>query len=238
MKMRYFFCGLIVFMIGAGVCLYPLIQDKYTTYQQEKMVEDVRNEIFEQIMKDNENKKEDIIGNEASSENVGENNTNKNEEETLIVEVEENEEEIEYVESSSEKLKGQKIIGIVEIKKIKVVFPIVEGTEKDNLHIAIGHMVKTSGIGEKGNCVIAGHRGGKLGEFFKNLHLLSEGDVIELTDLTGYIHKYEVYDSFIVEPTRMDVTYNNDPYDRTVTLITCEDNGTKRLIIKAKYVDI
>lgn len=235
MKMRYFWCGLIVFLIGVGVCLYPIIQDKYTNYQQEKMVEDVRNEIYDQIMKDNEEKKEEVVTTKKPEENNANNTDNKKQDEAII-EVEQND-EVEYVESTSENLKGQKIIGIVEIERLKVVFPIVEGTEKENLHVAIGHMVNTSGIGKKGNCVIAGHRGGKLGEFFKNAHLLKEGDIIELTDLTGYVHRYSVYDSFVVEPTRMDVTYNNDPYDRTVTLITCEDNGTKRLIVKGKYVD-
>lgn len=228
MKMRFFYAGLLIFFIGVAVCLYPIIQDKYTSHKQNKMVEDVRNEIFEQIMKDNVNKEENTGKVEENGEQAGEG---------TVIDVEQNDGDIEYVESTDENLKGQKIVGIVEIDKIKVVFPIVEGTEKDNLHVAIGHMVNTSGIGEKGNCVIAGHRGGRLGEFFKNAHLLKEGDVIELTDLTGYVHKYEVYDSFVVEPTRMDVTYNNDPYERTVTLITCEDNGTKRLIVKAKYMD-
>ena len=53
MKMRYFVIGLIVFFVGVGVCLYPLIQDKYTSYKQEKMVEQVRDEIYNQIMNNN-----------------------------------------------------------------------------------------------------------------------------------------------------------------------------------------
>lgn len=233
MKMKYFVTGLIIFFVGAAVCLYPVIQDKYTDYRQEKMVDEVRNEIYEQIMNDNlgtDDKEDKKDGNENGVS--GEKNNDFAE-----MELEQEDTQIEYVESKDETLKGQKIIGIVEIEKLKVVYPIVEGTKKDNLHVAIGHMVKTSGIGEKGNCVIAGHRGGALGTFFKNLHLLGNGDIIELTDLNGRIHKYEVYDSFVVEPTQMEVTYNNDPYDRTVTLITCEDNGTKRLIIKGKYVE-
>ena len=236
MKMKYFFLGIAVFLIGAGVCLYPVIQEKYNAYKQKKMIEEVRKEITDKIMQNNEDtdkKNENDKNNEGDKGNEG----NNQGEEIEKIEVEQNDGEIEYVESTDKNLKGQKIVGIVEIKEIKIIFPIVEGTAKENLHVAIGHMKKTAGIGEKGNCVIAGHRGGVLGEFFKNLDELQNGDIIELTDLTGYIHKYEVYDHFIVEPTRMDVTYNNDPYERTVTLITCEDNGTKRLIVKGKYIE-
>lgn len=235
MKMKYFITGLIVFFVGAIVCLYPIIQDKYTDYRQKKMVDEVRNEIYEQIMNDNHKTDEGTDDKEEGEDKGNDDAESKNDFEEM--ELEQEDTKVDYVESKDKNLKGQKIIGIVEIDKLEVVYPIVEGTKKNNLHVAIGHMVKTAGIGETGNCVIAGHRGGALGTFFKNVHLLRNGDIIELTDLNGRIHEYEVYDSFIVEPTQMEVTYNNDPYDRTVTLITCEDNGTKRLIIKGKYVE-
>lgn len=229
MKMRYFITGLIVFLTGVIICLYPMIQDKYTQHRQEKMVDEVRDEIYEQIMSGN-------LGKDDNDDKKEDSNT-QSENDFVEMELQQEDTQIDYIESDDENLKGQKIIGIVEIKKIEAIYPVVEGTNKDNLHVAIGHMEKTSGIGEKGNCAIAGHRGGVLGLFFKKLHLLENGDIIELTDLNGRIHKYEVYDSFVVEPTRMDVTYNNDPYEKTVTLITCEDNGTKRLIVKGKYVE-
>lgn len=237
MKMRYFVIGLIVFFVGVGVCLYPLIQDKYTSYKQEKMVEQVRDEIYNQIMNNNAKPTSAPEDNaEDNSGNVEDEDNNDEQKQQDVIEVEQHD-DIQYIESDIDSLKGQKIIGIVEIDKLDVTYPIVEGTNKDNLHVAIGHMVKTSGIGKEGNCVIAGHRGGALGEFFKRLDLLDEGDVIKLVDLSGTPHLYEVYDSFVVEPTRMDVTYNNDPYEKTITLITCEANGTKRLIVKGKYIE-
>ena len=60
-------------------------------------------------------------------------------------------------------------IGIVEIEKINVLYAVVEGTEDEQINRAVGHLKESAGIGQQGNCVIAGHRGGYYGTFFERL---------------------------------------------------------------------
>lgn len=132
-------------------------------------------------------------------------------------------------------LNGQKLLGILEIDKLDIVFPIVEGTERGNIRAAIGHMKKTALPGQEGNCVLAGHRGGIYGEFFKNIHKLKKGDTVALTDLNGIIYTYMVYEQFIVEP--QDIWVVDEIGGKTLTLVSCEKNGTKRLIVRCSLAE-
>lgn len=130
-------------------------------------------------------------------------------------------------------LKKQEIIGLIDISKIKVKMIVVEGTDWDNIRVTIGHMKQTKKFGQLGNCALAGHRGGTYGTFFKHIDKLEVGDEIVLTDLEGFTYKYYVYDKFITEPTDMAVI-NDIEGERTLTLISCENNGAERLIVHAK----
>lgn len=123
-------------------------------------------------------------------------------------------------------------IGIVEIDQIDVLYAIVEGTEDEQINRAVGHLKGSAGIGEQGNCVIAGHRGGYYGTFFERLPELEIGDLVKLTDLNGTEYSYSVYDKKMVEPADWSVTKElND--NHILTLITCEDDTRKRIVVSA-----
>ena len=109
---------------------------------------------------------------------------------------------------------------------------MVEGTTDYNLGVAIGHMTNSVGMGEVGNCALAGHRGGTSGPYFKNINKLTNGDEIRLTDLYGNTYLYKVTESFLVEPNEVWVA-DSDTSQKMLTLITCQDNATKRLIVRA-----
>lgn len=128
---------------------------------------------------------------------------------------------------------SQKLIGMIEIDKIDVNYVIAEGWTRQNICVTIGHMTESSGVGEYGNCVLAGHRGGIYGEFFKNIDKLENGDKIRLIDVYGIEYVYVVYDSFLTSPDDMSVT-ENVANESTLTLVSCEDNAKKRLIVHAK----
>ncbi len=130
-------------------------------------------------------------------------------------------------------LSRQKIIGMIEINKINLKMIIVEGTDWDNIRVTIGHMSQTKGFGELGNCAIAGHRGGTYGTFFKHIDKLEEDDEVRITDLKGKVYKYKVYKQFVTEPTDMAVIDDIEG-EKTLTLISCENNGEDRLIVYAK----
>lgn len=127
-------------------------------------------------------------------------------------------------------LQAQDVIGIVEVEKLDVEYAIVEGSENANIRGAVGHLTNSAMIGAQGNCVIAGHRGGYYGEFFQNLDQMELGDIIKLTDINGKEYLYSVYEKKVIQPWDWSVTENLAD-KRTVTLLTCEDKGTKRLSV-------
>ena len=129
-------------------------------------------------------------------------------------------------------LEKSEVIGIIEIEAIDIRYPIVEGADKSDLAYAIGHIIETAGIGETGNCVLAGHNGSRNGTFFTELNQLKVGDSVILTDKDGMEHEYEVSKTFIVE------SYDNFIKDQTekeeLTLLTCVESGTKRFVCKCE----
>lgn len=123
-------------------------------------------------------------------------------------------------------------MGIIEIEKIDVLYAIVEGTEDAQINRAVGHLTESVGIGQQGNCVLAGHRGGYYGTFFERLPELENGDVVKLTDLNGKEYQYVVYDKKLVDPADWSVIEELGDL-HTLTLITCEDDTRKRYVVFA-----
>ncbi len=105
----------------------------------------------------------------------------------------------------------------------------------------VGHLEKTSWLGDSGNIVIAGHIQLAVEDFgpFLNLRKLEAGDLVMIAD-SGKIVAYQVTDSEAVEPTNVEVTYPTT--EPTLTLLTCTswDNHrgvfSKRLVVRAKMV--
>ncbi len=86
-----------------------------------------------------------------------------------------------------------------------------------------------------GNYVIVGHNY-KNKKMFGKLSGISVGDIVELTDLTGTTLKYEVYDKYKVQPEDTSCTSQRTNGRKEITLITCTNYGTQRLIVKAREV--
>ncbi|MCI8484503.1 MAG: class D sortase [Lachnospiraceae bacterium] len=120
------------------------------------------------------------------------------------------------------------VIGLIEIEALDLKYPIVEGTDSKQLAHGIGHIPNTAAIGEKGNCVLAGHRGSRYGAYFKYLNRLSQGNIIKITDKEGNVYQYEVISWEVVEPYDNSVKAQGE--EKKLTLITCENSGTMRLV--------
>lgn len=216
----------ILFAVGIGIMLYPAYSKKKTADKQEIMMSDLKKKI--------ESNKANNKNNVADNSNTA--NTKKNtydpdlvKEEVEKLEIEENEKIIDN-NNSEDLLKNQQVIGIINIPAINIEFPIVEGSNRANIAVAIGHMKGTSVLGGEGNCVLAGHHGGIYGVFFKNLEKLKKDDNVVLTDEYGTMYTYRVDKSFKVKPTDVYVTDNLEGYN--LTLITCQDNGKNRLVVR------
>ena len=89
---------------------------------------------------------------------------------------------------------------------------------------------------EVGNYCIIGHNY-RSGKMFGQLPEISNGDIIELTDTKyGRTINYEVYDRYQIDPTDTACTSQLTGGKREITLITCKEYGTQRLVVKAREV--
>ncbi len=152
-----------------------------------------------------------------------------------------NEEKPEAIENTQEivdnlniiktQIDEDKITGIIEIPKLNVKAAILEGTDDSALKYSVGHYPGTAGLGEKGNCVLLGHRNYVYGHYFRKLNELKTGDeVIIKKDLN--IYTYIVTESFVVKPEETWVL--DQSKEAYITMITCTPIGTytHRLIVK------
>ena len=126
--------------------------------------------------------------------------------------------------------------GILEIPSLNIKYAIVQGTEKVNLRTAVGHMTEGVDAGEEGNCIIAGHRGGYYGTFFKDIDKLENGAEIYVTDLNNNKYTYYVYEQKWIGPYDWS-ELQGIPGEKTLTLLSCEEQGTLRIIVRARIVE-
>jgi len=121
-------------------------------------------------------------------------------------------------------------IGIIQIESLAIKYPIMEGEGKAQLSHAVGHLSDTAGIGDLGNCVLAGHRGSRYGPIFKHLNQVKTGDEVKVIDSEGTVHSYRVKEAFVTTPD--DISVKRQDGKEELTLVTCEYKGTMRLIIR------
>ena len=152
------------------------------------------------------------------------------EDETEMEETGEEETEAAISEEDAATLAKAEVIGLIESEALDIKYAVLEGAGSYELSCGIGHIPDTAGIGETGNCVLAGHNGSRHGTYFTNLKTLKEGDVIKLTDKKGSRYFYEVESMEVVDP------YDNSVKDqgegKVLTLLTCENSGTMRLTVR------
>lgn len=98
---------------------------------------------------------------------------------------------------------------------------------------AAGYLHDTALPGERGNMVMAGHAGLR-GGVFRDLGALTPGTDV-LVDAAGWRYHYRVRGSTSVWPTQVEVLAPTDT--PTLTLITCTNWDTQRLVVVADLVD-
>lgn len=129
---------------------------------------------------------------------------------------------------------------IINIPSIGVNYPILKETSGTIDHI--DELLKIApcffwgyGPNEVGNYCIVGHNY-RSTKFFSKVLNLENNDIIELTDLTGRTLKYSVYDKYVVNPEDLDCTSQLTNGMKEITLITCTNDSSKRVIVKAREV--
>lgn len=208
----------LLILVGVLIMLYPTANEWYSDRQQEKLLEEAVMSYEESTPPpDLENSYAEVTQILA---------------EESVLDTEPQPQETEKPEQDIEV--GGKVIAIIEIDKIDLKLPVLEGATKANLKHAAAHMKETAPLGESGNAAIAAHRARTTGRLFNRLNEVVIGDVVTVKT-SDEVYNYEVYDISVVDPSDVSVLNGNND-DKILTLITCDPlvNPTHRLIVHAK----
>ncbi|GLC87975.1 class A sortase [Lysinibacillus piscis] len=131
------------------------------------------------------------------------------------------------------KVNDMPVIGSIAIPHIDMQLPILKGVGNAVLAVGAGTMKPNQQLG-KGNYALAGHYFEDKNILFSPLYQANIGDIIYVTDMAE-IYEYKLSEKKIIAAT--DVFIIDDISNKTLlTLITCAENGTKRLAIQADFI--
>ena len=127
---------------------------------------------------------------------------------------------------------GFTVNGTMEIPKINFKYPVLEKVSKSAIENSVA-ILYGAGLNQVGNTVIVGHNY-KNGQFFSNNKKLTNGDKIYITDYEGVKKTYTIYHHFVTTPDDTSFYQRDTNGKAEVTLSTCTDDSSGRLIILAK----
>lgn len=130
------------------------------------------------------------------------------------------------------KYKGFDVSGTIEIPKTNIKYPVLTKVSKKGLETSVAIQYGV-GLNQVGNTVIVGHNY-RNGLFFSNNKKLSNGDNIYITDNSGTKVKYVIYNKYETTPEDTDYMLRDTAGKKEISLSTCTDDSSKRLIIWAK----
>lgn len=126
------------------------------------------------------------------------------------------------------------IIGEITMPSAGMTIPIANGTNNTTLALAAGTMRPDMKMG-KGNYALAGHNmanGSKI--LFSPLYYHAKvGQMVYITDLK-WVYEYKLYQRKFIDPHQVEVV--NDTQQPIITLITCNANGERRLMLRGYFV--
>ena len=124
------------------------------------------------------------------------------------------------------------VLGKIKIDKINVEQQIFDSTDEKALEEGV---IKLYGdkLNNLGNFCLAGHN---YENIFQRLEEMEIGDEFEIIDENEESTKYKIMQIASVEPTDLNLL-KTEPEKTQITLITCENYSTQRLIIKAEKME-
>lgn len=128
--------------------------------------------------------------------------------------------------------KGYEVSAKLKIEKLDIDTYVLANYSKQAMEVCVAKYYGPE-PNEVGNYCIAGHNY-ITKNMFSKLGTLEIGDEMILTD--NYYGKitYEVYDKYKAKPEDTSPLLQNTNGRKEITLITCSDYSTKRIIVKAK----
>lgn len=128
-------------------------------------------------------------------------------------------------------MEDYQVMGSIKIPKTGIEYPVLDNATKRSLEIAVA-IAYGPGVNEVGNTVIFGHNY-RNGLFFSDNKKLSNGDKILLTDQYGKTISYSIYNIYQTDPNDAAYFIRDTQGKREISLQTCTDDSSKRLIIWA-----
>lgn len=232
---------LIVIIVAiVGICFY-YGYDYYTQEsgekQTQKTVEEFKNTVKNKVIVSNKKPKTNTVTSEIP-ENITDfnalyENTNTVEEEPVVEEPVVGEVEQEPTEPEKQYLEGYEVVGTIKIPKTGIEYPVLSEVTKKSLETSVA-ILYGPGVNKPGNTVIVGHNY-RNQRFFSNNDKLSNGDTVILTDVYGNVVTYVIYNMYYTSPDDADYMIRSiDEGVREISLSTCNDDSTQRLIIWAR----
>jgi len=229
-KLPKIFIGLI-FIIGLGIMLYPIISNLYIEHHQgniideyNKTVESMPDDTLEKEREKAEGYNKMLTGNMIITDPFDPEAQKK---------LEENSDYYNILNIGNDN-----IIGYIKIPKINVSLPIYHGTSEEVLKRGVGHLQNTSFPigGESTHAVLSGHTGLSSAKLFTDLDKLEEGELFFI-EVLGEKLAYKIDQIKIVEPRETSdlVIKSGEDY---VTLVTCTPYGinSHRLLVRGTRI--
>ena len=134
-----------------------------------------------------------------------------------------------------EEIKGFKVVGKLEIPKIRLMSYILEETNTKSLKVSITKLCGPQ-INQIGNFCIAGHNYKNM-KMFGGIKKLEKGDILLATDCYCQTIQYEVKESYQTIPQDVSCLAQETQGKREITLSTCTAGAVKRVIVKAIEIE-
>lgn len=138
-----------------------------------------------------------------------------------------------FEEKMQEEDFSKNTIGILKISKLNISYPVIKETTEENLKVAPTKYCGPEIPNTVGNLCITGHNYGT-SSFFSRLDELEVEDMVIFIPHDGQTKVYKVYEKNVVEPNDTNCLSQDTNGNIEITLITCTENTTKRLVVKCR----
>lgn len=138
----------------------------------------------------------------------------------------------DQVSDGKQYMEGYEIKGTISIPKTGLECPVLEKVTKKSLETSVAILYGV-GLNQPGNTVIVGHNY-RNGLFFSDNKKLANGDIVKITDQEGTTVTYSIYDMFETTPSDADYMARDTEGAKEISLSTCTDDSSARLVILAK----
>lgn len=143
-------------------------------------------------------------------------------------------EEADELKVEKYEIKGKvyEVNAILCIPTLEIEYPVLSTTSKELLKVSLNKYWGPN-PNRPGNFCIVGHNYND-DRFLGKLNKIQKGELIQLTDMSGEILDYYVYETYVVDPDDTSCTSQLTEGKTELTLITCTATGKQRFIVKAR----